>query len=205
MDINHHNLGALILAGGLGQRMGCQNKGLVAFGQLNLIDPVLNVLKQHCDYVAISANQDVAQYQAKHVEVWADVAPWLGFGPLAGVCSCEAHFPEHVEYIQVVPCDSPFIDQQVIEKLSQQLQQSDTLAVYAQTATQIYPVIFQFKRTAIMHLKEYLHTSNKRSIRQWLQEVGAEAVNFPDDAVFINMNDLQTLNQHLPKGQKPCL
>lgn len=199
MDITHQ-LGAVVLAGGLGQRMGYQNKGLVAFGQLDLIDPVLQLLKQQCAEVVISANQDLEQYQKKQVDVWADGPAWQGLGPLAGVCSCEPYFSEQIKYIQVVPCDSPFINQDVIQQLTQQLQYSEALAVYARTETQIYPVIFQFKRSAITQLKQYLLTSEKRSIRKWLQQVNAVGVNFADDAVFINMNDMKTLQQYLPKG-----
>jgi molybdenum cofactor guanylyltransferase len=202
--VQYAQLGALILAGGLGSRMGYQNKGLIKFGNYHLIDPILNVLEQHCAYVAISANQDIEQYRHKNVEVWSDQLPWKGLGPLAGVRSSVPYFPEHIQYIQVVPCDSPFINAHVIQKLSEKLQSNDALAVYAQTSSQIYPVIFQFKRAALNQLSEYLRASHKHSIRRWLNEIGAIAVNFEDDAFFINMNDMQTLNQYLPMREKPC-
>ena len=202
--VQYSQLGALILAGGLGSRMGYQNKGLIKFGKYHLIDPVLNILKQHCAYVAISANQDIEQYSNKNVDVWADQIPWKGLGPLAGVNSSVPFFPENIQYIQVVPCDSPFINSNVIQKLFEKLKTSDALAVYAQTSSQIYPVIFQFKRAALIQLSEYLMASNKHSIRRWLSEIGAIAVNFEDDDIFINMNDMQTLNQYLPMREKLC-
>lgn len=193
-------LGTLILAGGLGQRMGSKNKGLIPFGQTDLIDPVLQAAQQCCAYVAISANQDIEMYRQKQVDVWNDVAPWSGCGPLAGVCSSEQYFPESIEYIQVVPCDSPFISTQVIQALSKHLQNTANTAVYVQTATQIYPVIFQFKRSEISRLKQYLMASNKHSIRKWLDEVNAKPVEFEDDSLFVNMNDMSTLTRYLPKG-----
>jgi molybdenum cofactor guanylyltransferase len=202
--VQYSQLGALILAGGLGSRMGYQNKGLIKFGKYHLIDPVLSILKQHCAYVAISANQDVEQYSNKNVDVWVDQIPWKGLGPLAGVNSSVPYFPENIQYIQVVPCDSPFINSNVIQKLFEKLKASDVLAVYAQTSSQIYPVIFQFKRAALIQLSEYLMASNKHSIRRWLSEIGAIAVNFEDDDIFINMNDMQTLNQYLPMREKLC-
>lgn len=190
-------LGALILAGGLGSRMGYKNKGLVRFGTDHLIDPILSVLKKQCVYVAISANQDVEQYTKKNVDVWIDQIPWKGLGPLAGVCSSVLHFPEHIEYIQVVPCDSPFLNSTIIQRLTQKLLTTHALAVYAKTESQIYPVIFQFKRSALLQLSEYLIASNKRSIRQWLIEIDAIAVNFEENENFININDLNTLNQYM--------
>lgn len=200
MGIINKRLGALVLAGGLGQRMGFKNKGLISFGQHNLIDPVLKAVQQCCAYVAISANQDIEMYQQKNVDVWQDVEPWSGCGPLAGVCSSEEHFPKSIEYIQVVPCDSPFINEQVIQALSHHLQNTAHSAVYAKTETQIYPVIFQFRRSEISRLRTYLMQSNKHSIRKWLQDVGAESVDFENDSLFINMNDMDTLERHLPKG-----
>ncbi len=200
----YSQLGALILAGGLGSRMGYQNKGLITFGKSHLIDPILSLLKQHCAYVAISANQDLEQYRDKNVDVWSDRLPWKGLGPLAGVNSSVPYFPQNIQYIQVVPCDSPFINANVIQKLFATLKSSDALAVYAQTSSQIYPVIFQFKRTGLIQLSEYLAVSNTHSIRRWLSEIGAIAVHFEDDDIFINMNDMQTLNQYLPMREKPC-
>lgn len=193
-------LGGLVLAGGEGRRMGYQNKGLMPFGAFDLIDPVLQMLRQQCPYVAISANQDIARYQQKQVDVWMDRQPWVNCGPLGGVYSSVLSFPAEIDVIQVVPCDSPFIDQQVVQRLSEQLAQQKSLVVYASTATQIYPVIFQFRRQAMPHLQHYLMTEKKQSIRKWLAQMNAETVLFEDDFPFININDVETLQQHNING-----
>lgn len=202
--VKHPHLGALILAGGLGSRMGYQNKGLVQFGDIHLIDPILSVLQQHCAYIAISANQDVEQYLHKNVDVLKDQNPWIGKGPLAGVMSSVPYFPNHIEYIQVVPCDSPFINSNVVTTLTEKIKLTKTMAVYACTSSQIYPVIFQFKRAALLQLFKYLMVSNKHSIRGWLKEIGAIAVHFEDDSTFINMNDMNTLNKYVMSGEMKC-
>ena len=191
------SLGGLVLAGGLGSRMGYKNKGLMPFGGQYLIDPAIQVLKKQCKYVAISANQDIQHYQQKGLDVWSDYAPWLGLGPLGGVYSSVSQFPLSIDTIQVLPCDSPFISEQVITKLSQQLNLQYTKAVYAKSENQIYPVIFQFKRQDLGELKQYLLTQSKHSIRQWLHQMQAVAIDFEDDAQFININDFQTLQRYL--------
>lgn len=191
------SLGGLVLAGGLGSRMGYKNKGLMPFGDQYLIDPVIHVLKKQCDYVAISANQDIEQYQQKGLDVWSDHEPWLGLGPLGGVYSSASQFPADIDTIQVVPCDSPFISEQVIVKLSQQLNLKFAKAVYAKSVNQIYPVIFQFKRQDLGELKQYLVSQSKHSIRQWLHHMQAVAIDFEDDSQFININDFQTLQHYL--------
>lgn len=191
------SLGGLVLAGGLGSRMNYKNKGLVPFRDQHLIDSVIQVLKKQCDYVAISANQDIAQYEQKGLDVWLDDESCLGLGPLGGVYSSVRHFPQNIDTIQVVPCDSPFISERVIATLSQQLSFQSANAVYAQSASQIHPVIFQFKRQILTELKQYLATQSKHSIRQWLHDVGAVAIDFEDDSEFININDFQTLQHYL--------
>lgn len=191
------SLGGLVLAGGLGSRMGYKNKGLMPFGDGYLIDPVIQVLKKQCDYVAISANQDIEQYQQKGLDVWSDHEPWLGLGPLGGVYSSANQFPADIDTIQVVPCDSPFISEQVIATLSRQLNLQSAHVVYAKSAHQIYPVIFQFKRQVLAKLEQYLITQSKHSIRQWLYLMQAVAIDFEDDSQFININDFQTLQHYL--------
>ena len=87
------HLGGLVLAGGLGSRMGHVNKGLQPWFTGRLIMPALEVLQQQFSYVAISANQDLEQYQALGVNVWPDALQWQGCGPLAGVISSVSTFP----------------------------------------------------------------------------------------------------------------
>ncbi|MEB3766393.1 molybdenum cofactor guanylyltransferase [Acinetobacter sp. MD2] len=192
-------LGGLVLAGGQGRRMGHQNKGLMPFGEIHLIDPIINVLREQCVYVAISANQEIELYQQKQLDVWQDLDQWQNCGPLAGVYSAALQFPSEIDMIQVVPCDSPFINANVINELSQQLRIHHAAAVYVQTQTQIHPVIFQFRRYLLPKLADYLQTEPKHSIRRWLQQIDAQTVSFEDDQLFINMNDVQTLTAHLPK------
>lgn len=190
-------LGGLILAGGEGRRMDYQNKGLVQFGTQALIDPVLQLLKQVCQYVAISANQDIERYEEFGVDVFKDIAPWIGCGPLGGVCSSLMQFPHELDFIQVVPCDSPFLNRSVIEQLHQQLSTSQDFAVYAATKSQQHPVIFQCRSEAWENLQLFLKQNKKHSIRHWLAQIQAKPVYFSDDALFVNMNDAASLKQHL--------
>lgn len=190
------SLGGLILAGGQGSRMGYRNKGLMTFDNAHLIDPAINVLKGQCEYVAISANQDIEAYQKKQFDVWKDIAPWLHCGPLGGVCSSVDHFPESIQYIQVLACDTPFIEQQIIEKLSKTIRETRHFAVYAKTSSQIHPTIFQFHRSALSHMKLFIQQQDKLGIRHWLTSIGAYAVEFKNDSSFININDEVTLKKY---------
>ena len=198
-----NRFGGLILAGGEGRRMGYQNKGLLQFGEQKLIDPALQLLQHNCQYVAISANQDLACYQKFGVDVFTDIDPWIGCGPLAGVCSSVVKFPDTIDFIQVVPCDSPFLNRSVLEKLYQQLIDCQDAAVYAATASQQHPVMFQFRRSALAQLQDFLKQNQKHSIRMWLAQVEAKAVYFSDETLFANINDAASLQHYTPSPARP--
>lgn len=192
----NHQLGGLVLAGGRGSRMGHVNKGLQPWFAGTLITPAVKLLQQQCAYVAISANQDLEQYAALYVDVnvYADASPWKGCGPLAGIISSVTHFPDNIQSIQILPCDTPLLSTEVITKMSIALQGSTSLAVYAQTRNQIHPVVCQFKRAALGNLAEYLKQTDKHSIRRWLMNIEANAVWFDDESQFANINDRATLD-----------
>src|SRR5690606_24625422 len=57
-DCTPRRIGALILAGGEGRRMGHRNKGLQRLRGKPLVAHVVDALSSHVTYLAISANQD---------------------------------------------------------------------------------------------------------------------------------------------------
>jgi len=96
----------VILAGGQGQRMGGQDKGLITYQQQPLIEHALKALKPQVDGIMINANRNIEQYRRYGYPVIEDEL--TGFcGPLAGMLSvmqaCDT------EYILTAPCDSPSI------------------------------------------------------------------------------------------------
>ena len=202
--MNSH-LGGLVLAGGLGSRMGYANKGLQTWFTGRLCEPALRLLQQQCAHVAISANQDLALYQSLGAPVWPDAPQWQGCGPLAGVISAVAQFPEHINAIQILPCDAPLLSADVVACLSAALQCGSAPAVSAQTRSQTHPVVCQIKRTALDSLATFLQQAGKHSIRRWLLQIEAQAVWFDDDNQFANINDVAMLNAlQTPRYRKEC-
>ena len=77
---------ALVLAGGLGRRMGGEDKGLVDLAGRPMIEFVLDALRPQVGRVLINANRNLERYAAYGHTVVAD--RHQGFlGPLAGVLS----------------------------------------------------------------------------------------------------------------------
>jgi molybdopterin-guanine dinucleotide biosynthesis protein A len=104
----------LLLAGGRGQRMGGQDKGLVLWNERPLIAHVHDTVRPLTDDVIISCNRNQDRYQAFADQLVGDEQQDFP-GPLAGVLAGLA-VARH-EWVLVLACDAPRIDRELIQQL----------------------------------------------------------------------------------------
>ena len=108
----------VILAGGLGRRMGGVDKGLRPLRGKPMVQWVLERFSPQVDQVLINANQHVEEYSAFGHPVIPDRI--AGFaGPLAGLHA--ALSATLLPLIATVPCDSPFLPTDLVARLKQAL------------------------------------------------------------------------------------
>ncbi|WP_238945483.1 molybdenum cofactor guanylyltransferase MobA [Vandammella animalimorsus] len=198
-------IGALILAGGQGQRMGGCNKGLQPLLGQPLVQHVAQALRPQVHSIAISANADLPAYQALGLPVWPDAPQWQGLGPLAGIASAAPQLPPDLDALLVVPCDTPLLPPQLAARLAQALFARPGLAaVSAATASGRHPSISLLRPALLLGLPQYLQAQQQGqgdlSLRRWLEPRGWQTVFFDDAQAFANLNDqqaLQSLQQQL--------
>src|SRR6476661_3374452 len=120
----------LILAGGQGKRMGLVDKGLQRFRGSTMVTHVLRRLAPQVKKVAIIANQNVDAYSVFGAPVWPD--DLTGFeGPLAGL---ETGLRRCMtEMLVTVPCDSPFLPSDLVQRLFDALVAEDADLAVAET------------------------------------------------------------------------
>ena len=180
----------LILAGGQGSRLGGVDKGLQAFEGLPLAQHALQRLAPQVGRMMISANRNLEIYQDMGVPVWADEpsssgheGPLAGF--LAGLARCET------PYLVTVPCDSPRMPLDLVQRLWQALQ--DEAADVAVAATRrggeikLEPVFCLMKRELQASLQSYME-SGQRKIERWTAKQRRAEVVFADAVAFANVN-----------------
>jgi len=180
----------LILAGGQGSRLGGVDKGLQAFEGLPLAQHALQRLAPQVGRMMISANRNLEIYERMGVPVWADEpsssgheGPLAGF--LAGLARCET------PYLVTVPCDSPRMPLDLVQRLWQALQ--DEAADVAVAATRrggeikLEPVFCLMKRELQASLQSYMQ-SGQRKIERWTAGQRRAEVLFADAAAFANVN-----------------
>jgi len=179
---------AIVLAGGLGRRMGGVDKGLQELRGRPMVQWVLERLAPQVDEIVINANQNLERYRAFGHRVITDEIGGFA-GPLAGL---HAGLNAVTHPLAVTaPCDSPFLPPDLVFRLRQALGNSD-LAV-AKTGDQPHPVFALVKRECRESLGAFLARGG-RKIDAWYAALKVVEVSFDDEAdAFRNINTREEL------------
>jgi molybdopterin-guanine dinucleotide biosynthesis protein A len=180
----------VVLAGGLGRRMGGVDKGLVDFLGKPLIAHVIERLSAQVDEILINANRELDRYAALGYSVIQDDI--TGFaGPLAGLhkgMSVAKH-----PFVLTVPCDSPLLPLNLVERLMQGLIQNNADLAVAKTGAQAHPVFCLCRKTLLKNLEAYLQGGG-RKIDTWYSALKVVEVPFDDNPqAFANVNTAEEL------------
>ena len=179
---NQENLSLLLLAGGRGERLGGQDKGLLTVDGKTFVERLLERFAPKVSAVLISANRHLDVYQTLAAPWHAQVLPdtQQGFhGPLAGVLTGLQH--AQTDWLLVLPCDAQKLPENLLEKLRACCEQTNALAVFAVVGEQPQPLVCFLQRSLVNKLEQDF-LAGERSVVRWLISVGAERCLFDDDA-----------------------
>ncbi|WP_035854786.1 molybdenum cofactor guanylyltransferase MobA [Dechloromonas agitata] len=182
----------VVLAGGLGRRMGGVDKGLQLLHGRPMAAWVAERLAPQVDELLINANQNAERYAALGHRIIADQVPGFA-GPLAGLhaaLSAASH-----PWVATAPCDSPFLPTDLVARLSDALITRNADLAVARTFDQPHPVFCLCKRDLLPHLTAYL-ASGERKFDRWYATLQAVEVAFDDEAAaFENINTRDELHR----------
>jgi len=172
----------IILAGGEGKRVGGVDKGLLEYKNKPLVEHVIAAVNPQIDDLVISANRNIEHYKRYSKNVISDKSETC-LGPLAGIYAALPHC-QH-EQVLVVPCDTPFLPRNIIEKF---LSQGDDTGIYiAESCQKLQPVLL---------IQKKLHGSigkalaaDERRLMFWVKQHQPEIVPFQDEAAFKSFNN----------------
>jgi molybdopterin-guanine dinucleotide biosynthesis protein A len=179
------NITGLILAGGLGRRMGGVDKGLVQLKGRAMVEHVATRLQPQVSAILINANRNADQYAAFGFPVIGDTLD--GFlGPLAGVASGMAAASS--QYIVTAPCDSPLIPLDLVDRLAGALAGEQADIAVAHDGERTHPVFLLLRRDLLPDLAGYLGAGG-RKIDAWFEHLRVANAFFHDEPeAFINVN-----------------
>lgn len=190
-------ISGVILAGGLGRRMGGVDKGLQTLNGRPLVSWVIDRLAPQVDELRINANQNRAAYEGFGYPVFADDIPDFA-GPLAGLHAALQRAQQPL--VATVPCDSPFLPPDLVVRLHAGLIANDAELAVARTFDQVHPVFCLCRRHVLDHLANFLAGGGRRMDR-WYSSLKVATVAFDDEAdAFSNINTAAELVKSQPRN-----
>ena len=180
----------VILAGGLGRRMGNVDKGLQLLGGRPLAAWVLQRMAAQADEVLINANRNREAYSALGYPVIRDRIGGFA-GPLAGM---HAGLSEAThELVAFVPCDTPLLPHDLVSRLLSPLQDDKVDLSVARTGLQAHNVICLARKRLLPHLGAFLENEG-RKVDAWFSMLNVAQVLFDEQAgAFRNANTYEEL------------
>lgn len=182
------SVSGVILAGGLGRRMGGVDKGLQQLDGRPLVQWVLTRLAPQVDRVLINANRNLARYAEFGCPVLPDRFPDFA-GPLAGLHAALSEAGSAL--VATVPCDSPFLPTDLVPRLYAALEAAGAELAVARTGDRVQRVFCLARRELLPRLDAFL-ASGGRKLGDWHATLNVAEVGFDDEAAaFSNLNTAQ--------------
>lgn len=198
MGIPKEQITGLILAGGMGSRMGGVDKGLQEFRDTTMAAHVMARLRPQVGTLLVNANRHHDDYARLGAPVVSDLIAGYA-GPLAGLHAglsrCDTGF------LVSVPCDSPLLPENLVQTLADALSEQQADAAVAVTGHgeqgQRQPVFLLVRTSLRDSLASYLNGGG-RKVDTWLKALHCVDVHFDDEHAFANANtreELQALSR----------
>lgn len=185
--MNDHSVSitGVVLAGGQARRMGGADKGLLDFRGRPLAAYALDALRRVADPVLISANRNLDRYAQFGCPVIRDARPDFG-GPLAGLLS--AMKVAKTPLLITVPCDSPMMTGELLERLLGELFRQGGDIAAAHDGERMHPMFLVAKRELMPDLENYL-AGGERKVGLWLDRHRLALADYRDRPdLFVNVN-----------------
>ena len=194
-----NKVSGVVLAGGLARRMDKQDKGLIEYQNKPMVSYAVEAMSQVTEAVIINANRNLKAYGQFDCEVVSDQTNSFD-GPLAGVLAAMNHVKTDI--LLVMPCDSPLIKPQHLQKLLTALIDEEVDIAVAFDGDRLHPVLLALKTSLQDSLADYL-LQGQRKIDTWLNQHTLYKVDFSQEAdIFLNINTLSELQALQKKHDK---
>ena len=188
--ISKDDITGVILAGGQARRMQGQDKGLVLLNKQPMIEYVIDILKPQVGNLLINANRNHEQYAKYGFDIVSDQLS--GYcGPLAGMAS--ALNKTKTAYMLTAPCDSPFIPDDLVQRLVTSLESENADISVAHNGERMQPVFCLLKKELLSSMNDYL-SQDERKLDKWFKQHALAIADFSDiPKTFDNLNTLEDI------------
>lgn len=181
----HPRVTALILAGGMGRRMGGRDKGRLEFHGQPLIEFILEAIRPQVNTILINANRHQTDYARYGYPIVSDRLEGYQ-GPLAGFAvGLDA---STTPYIVTLPCDGPLVAPDLVARLLSAIERDDADLAVAHDGERLQPVYALLPGRLLPGLENFL-AGGDRKIDRWYAQHRMALADFSDTPqMFMNIN-----------------
>ena len=192
-----NNILGVVLAGGKSQRFG-SDKTSIRLGDKTLIEHTISKIENNFKEILIISNNEKNLIKKENIFFTKDLID--GFlGPLVGVLSAMDWIEKNkknYEWILTFPCDTPFFDQNIIEKLKRCTTNTSKKLFFLKSGNKRHNIFGLWS----MKLKDVLLediNNGFRKVEEWANKVGSEIIeiNSDNDYNFLNINTKEDLEE----------
>lgn len=195
-------IAGVILAGGRSSRMGGGDKCLRLIGGIPMLERIITRMRPQVQDLALNANGDPGRFAGYGLPVIGDTIAGHA-GPLAGVLAglewAAAQFGH--THIVTVSSDAPLVPLDLVQRLVEANDGSESRMVLAATINGLQPVIGLWPVTLAPALEQYLSAANAK-VMDFVADHDLKSVEFPliereglNADPFFNVNTPEDLAQ----------
>ena len=191
-----NNILGVILAGGKSSRFG-SNKADAHLGDKTLLEHTISKVENFFLEVLIVSNNESIKINKKNVFLVKDFIKGQ-LGPLIGILSAMKWIEQNnkkYKWIATFPCDTPFFDDSIIEKLKNCSISNDHLLFFLNSRKKRHNIFGLWSLKLIDILEEDIRSNNFRKVELWADKIGVQKIEVNTEGFdkFLNINTLDDL------------
>ena len=193
--MKEHNILGVILAGGRSSRFG-SNKSLSKLANSKLIEHIINKIDIYFSEILLISNDNNLKIENQKIKIIEDYIKGY-LGPLAGVLSAIKYansFKNKYKWIITFPCDTPFFDKLIIEKMIEKTISAKEKIYLVKDKNQRHN-IFGLWNTSLENILEDDLNNNFRKVDLWTDKIGCNFIekDIQNENEFLNINTKKDL------------
>ena len=187
--MSENNVLPVILAGGKSRRFGA-DKAVAKLGEKSLIDYTINKLEPKFAEILVITNNPI-QVSKNNIFFIKDTMSGQ-LGPLVGILSAMEwvkNNDKNYEWIISFPCDTPFFEEKIIDKVINSQKSSDKKLLFLKSGNKRHNIFGLWSIELMEQLRNDIN-QGARKVEDWANKIGTEIVeiNSESDKSFLNIN-----------------
>jgi len=187
--MSENNVLPVILAGGKSRRFGA-DKAVAKLGDKSLIDYTINKLEPKFAEILVITNNPIQVSKNNIFFIKDTLAGQLG--PLVGILSAMEwvkNNDKNYEWIISFPCDTPFFEEEIIDKVINSQKSSDKKLLFLKSGNKRHNIFGLWSIELMEQLRNDIN-QGARKVEDWANKIGTEIVeiNSESDKSFLNIN-----------------